>query len=151
MNIFFLDNNDKYQNDFLNNCPTFSRCDDESSASVDVLVIDGNSTLDKFASRRVDTCFCPSSRFFDVVSSMHVRSAVSCGMRERDSVTFSSIGETDAMVCLKRRVNFLDAEFEPCEFRVPFDRTRGLYANLALGTLEFFVKNYGEVSGIYDK
>ncbi len=151
MNIFFLDNKDKYQNDFLNNCPAFFKCEDEVCVPVDVLVVDGNSTLEKFTSRRVDTCFCPSSRFFDVVSSISVKSAVSCGMRERDSVTFSSIGETDAMVCLKRRVNFLGVEFEPCEFRVPFDRTRGLYANLALGTLEYFVKNYKEVGDNYDK
>ena len=151
MNIFFLDNKDKYCNDFLSNFPAFSKRDDKAGVPVDVLIVDGNSTLESFSSRRVDTCFCPSSRFFDVISSISVKSAVSCGMRERDSVTFSSIGENQAMVCLKRRVNFLSAQFEPCEFRVPFDRTRGLYANLALGTLEYFVKNYKEVSDEHDE
>ncbi len=145
MNIFFATNTQVYQNDFVNSCADFKTHNDDENTSVDVLVVDGCTTLERFATRRVNTCLCPSSRFFDVVSSMRVRSAVSCGMRERDSVTFSSIGESEAMVCLKRRVNFLSREFEPCEFRVKFDRRRGLYTNLALGALEYFVKNYKEV------
>lgn len=144
MNIFFADNKDLYKNSFVNACTDFDVFEDDENVSVDVLVIDGGANLDRFRNRFVDTCFCPSSRYFDVISSMRVKSAVSCGMREKDSVTFSSIGETDAMVCLKRCVNFLNSEFEPCEFRVEFNRSRSLYANLALGTLEYFVKNFGE-------
>ncbi len=143
MNIFFATNKEGYQDGFVKVCREFNCYNDDDKASVDVLVVDGGATLERFITRRVDTCICPSSRFFDVISSMHVKSAVSCGMRERDSVTFSSIGESEAMICLKRRVNFLSFEFEPCEFRVPFDRKRGLYENLALGALEYFVKNYG--------
>ncbi|MBR5459265.1 MAG: hypothetical protein IKV53_00215 [Clostridia bacterium] len=145
MNIFFADNKDMYKSSFVDSCPGFTECRDNEEATVDVLIVDGGANLDRFRQRRVNTCLCPSSRYFDVIASMRVNSAVSCGMRERDSVTFSSIGEESAMVCLKRRVNFLDREFDPCEFKVPFDRGRGLYANLALGTLEYFVKNYGEL------
>ena len=144
MNIFFADNKDKYKTSFIAGHNAGEVYEDNENVSVDVLIVDGGASLERFRTRRIDTCICPSSRYFDVISSMHVRSAVSCGMREKDSVTFSRIGESDAMVCLKRRVNFLSAEFEPCEFRVNFDRTRGLYANLALGALEYFVKNFGE-------
>ena len=144
MNIFFADNKDRYKSSFVNNCDGFKVFEDDDKVTIDVLVVDGGANLDRFRTRNIDTCLCPSSRYFDVVSSMRVKSAVSCGMREKDSVTFSSIGESDAMVCLKRRVNFLSTEFEPCEFRVVFDRSRGLYANLALGTLEYFVKNFGD-------
>ncbi len=144
MNIFFLDNKDLYKNSFVNACDDFNVFEDDENVPVDVLVIDGGANLDRFRNRFVDTCLCPSSRYFDVISSMRVRSAVSCGMREKDSVTFSSIGENEAMVCLKRCVNFLSSEFEPCEFRVEFNRSRGLYTNLALGALEYFVKNFGD-------
>jgi hypothetical protein len=144
VNIFFADNKDLYKSSFVKSCPSFHIYEDDKGADVDVLVVDAGADLGRFHMKNVNTCFCPSSRYYDVISSMKVRSAVSCGMREKDSITFSSISETDAMVCLKRRVDFLNYQFEPCEFRVPFDRNRGLYANLALGTLEYFVKNYGE-------
>jgi len=144
MNIFFADNGEKFENNFLLTKPEFIRLDDERLVSVDVLVVDGVAGLERFRNRRINTCFCPSARFYDVINSMYVKSAVSCGMRERDSVTFSSIGEDNAMVCIKRKVSFLDRVFEPCEFRVSFDRKRGLYTNLALGTLGYLVNNYGD-------
>ena len=143
MNIFFADNGEKFKTDFVDSYPEFKVLEEEGDVSVDVLVVDGGCGLDRFRSRRVDTCFCPSSRYFDVISSIRVKSAVSCGMRERDSVTFSSIGENEAMICLKRRILFLGSEFEPCEFKTHFDRSKGLYTNLALGTLGYFVNNYG--------
>ena len=144
MNIFFADNNDLYKKSFINVCSEFNELDDDGIATVDVLIVDGGASIERFRSRFVNTCFCPSTRYFDVISSMRVKSAVSCGMCEKDSVTFSSIGENHAMVCLKRNIFFLNSEFEPCEFRVNFDRTKGLYSNLALGTLEYFVKKFGE-------
>ena len=143
MNIFFDDNGERYIKNFVSLCQDFNVYDSCDNESVDVLVLDGTSILDKYRNRKVNTCFCPSSRYFDVINSMRVQSAVSCGMRERDSITFSSIGENDAMVCLKRNILFVDSVYEPCEFRVEFDRKKGLYANLVLGTLEYFVKNGG--------
>ena len=144
MNIFFADNGERFGNDFLYSCPNFKKYDDDDETCVDILVVDAVAAIDTFRNRKVDTCFCPSSRFYDVVNSIKVKSAVSCGMRERDSVTFSCIGEDEAMICLKRRILFLDKEFDPCEFKIHFNRSRALYTNLALGTLEYLVNNYGD-------
>ncbi len=144
MNIFFADNGERYKSVFVNECPDFNIYEEKEAETVDVLVVDACSSIDKFRARNVNTCFCPSSRYFDVVSTMKVKSAISCGMREKDSVTFSSISETEAMICLKRKIVFFDVEFEPCEFRVKFSRSRGLYSNLALGALKFFIYNSGD-------
>ena len=143
MNIFFVDNKEKLKGDFLDSCPDFKMYGDDERISVDVLVIDATARLGLFRNRDVNTCVCPSFRFFDVVNSIRVKSAVSCGMCERDSVTFSSIGDEDAVVCFKRTICFFDKQFEPCEFCVKFDRKRSLYSNLVLGTLRFLVNNYG--------
>lgn len=143
MNIFFADNCEKIKNGFLDSCSGFRIFSDDNDASVDVLVVDATAKLEGFRNRRVDTCFCPSFRFYDVVNSIRVNSAISCGMRERDSVTFSSISEDDAFVCFKRKILFFDKEFDPCEFRVSFDRKKGLYSNLVIGALEYVVNNYG--------
>lgn len=70
------------------------------------------------------------------------KAAVSCGMCAHDSVSFSSIGECSALLCLTRAVPFRQRLFEPAEIRVPFSHRLGIYHNLALSFcivfLDFF-------------
>ena len=55
------------------------------------------------------------------------------GMRSEDAVSFSSIGEDRAMLCLQRELNLGQVFIEPFEQSVPYDRNHTLYKNLAAG------------------
>lgn len=59
-----------------------------------------------------------------------VRVALSCGMSARDTLSFSSISQGSAMLCLTRAVDALGLSLEPMELRVPYDESLCLYENL---------------------
>ena len=53
------------------------------------------------------------------------------GMRNFDPVTFSSIGDDTAMLCLQQEIFWKGKSVVPFEKKVPFDRDFSLYKNLA--------------------
>ena len=55
------------------------------------------------------------------------------GMNREDAVSFSSIGEKRAMLCLQREIALEGTFIGPFEKSVPFDRNYTLYKNLAVG------------------
>lgn len=55
------------------------------------------------------------------------------GMALSDTVSFSSIGEEDAMLCVQREICLLGRNIVPFETKVRFDRNFSLYKNLATG------------------
>ncbi len=55
------------------------------------------------------------------------------GMGIEDTVTFSSIGEDRAMLCLQQEIPVGERFIAPFEISVPFDRNYNLYKNLAAG------------------
>ena len=63
------------------------------------------------------------------------------GMSHADSVSFSSIGEEDAMLCLQREIRLMERNIEPFEKKVRFNRNFSLYKNLASG----FVLSLAEI------
>lgn len=56
-----------------------------------------------------------------------------CGMHLNDAVTFSSIGETSAFICLQKEMEFCGMKILPFESKVNFDRNYGLYKNISVG------------------
>ncbi len=55
------------------------------------------------------------------------------GMAHTDTVSFSSIGEEDAMLCVQQEIRLLGRNIVPFEKKVRFDRNFSLYKNLATG------------------
>ena len=55
------------------------------------------------------------------------------GMNGEDAVSFSSIGEDSAMLCLQRELRFCGKDIFPFEKPIFFDRNFSLYKNLATG------------------
>lgn len=58
------------------------------------------------------------------------RVAVTYGMAGRDTLSFSSIGEEDALLCLTRSVRFGPVTLEAMDVRVNYDHTQSLTDNL---------------------
>ncbi len=55
------------------------------------------------------------------------------GMAHFDAVSFSSIGEEDALLCVQREILLRERNIVPFETKVHFDRNFSLYKNLATG------------------
>ncbi len=55
------------------------------------------------------------------------------GMAHSDSVSFSSIGDEDAMLCVQQEIYLGGRNIVPFERKVRFDRNFSLYKNLATG------------------
>jgi hypothetical protein len=55
------------------------------------------------------------------------------GMSHSDSVSFSSIRETEAMLCVQQEICMGGRSIEPFEKKVVFNRNFSLYKNLATG------------------
>ena len=55
------------------------------------------------------------------------------GMAHSDAVSFSSIGDADAMLCVQQEICLGRKSIFPFETKVPFDRNFSLYKNLATG------------------
>ncbi len=58
------------------------------------------------------------------------RVAVTYGMAGRDTLSFSSIGENDALLCLTRSVRFGPVTLEAMDVRVDYDHARSITDNL---------------------
>lgn len=66
---------------------------------------------------------------------------LTCGMSQKDTLTYSSFLTGGAMVSLQRRITTLDGKtIEPCELKVSFDRDRGKYPLLAAVAVIFLTQ-----------
>ncbi len=61
--------------------------------------------------------------------------ALSCGMCAHDTLSFSSVKENEAQLCLTRAFFFHNTLIEPFESKVPFDPALSLYRNMTRGFL----------------
>ena len=61
---------------------------------------------------------------------------VSCGMTPQSTLSFSSIGEDSAMLCLNRTICLKRRVLEPQERRVAYDRRLSVEENLLLAGVE---------------
>lgn len=79
------------------------------------------------------------SRIYLIPGSAHVPSPpekgvlLTGGMNREDGVSFSSIGEKSAFLCLEREIFLGKKSIVPFETKVPFDRNFSLYKNIAWG------------------
>lgn len=55
------------------------------------------------------------------------------GMAHSDPVSFSSIGDEDALLCVQQEIRLMGQNIVPFEKKVLFDRNFSLYKNLATG------------------
>ena len=62
--------------------------------------------------------------------------ALSCGMSPRDTLTFSSLSEESALLCLTRSFVYGGRLYEPMEVRVRHLPTLSLYQNLTRAFIE---------------
>ena len=108
---------------------------------IDMLVLFRDADLSKYKNCNINTCIFQGENSFLLSKLPRVKSAISCGMREIDSVTFSSIGEEKAFICIRRRLSFLTSFYDPCEFPSPFNRNFSVYHNLVLGLIDFILKD----------
>ncbi len=110
---------------------------------VDVLVLSGDCDVTDYTDKEIEVCIFGSENSEKVLSLKKVRNVISCGMESLDSVTFSSIGDENALACIRRRILFYDKSIEPCEFKVRFDTSRGIYYNLVVALLTLLSENGG--------
>lgn len=108
---------------------------------IDILVLNGDCDMSPFVDQNIDTCIFDSKNALKVLELKKVNSAVSCGMEGLDSVTFSSISEDTALVCIRRPIVFKGKAYEPCEFKASFNTKCGIYQNLAVSLVEYLVTN----------
>lgn len=66
------------------------------------------------------------------------------GMGLSDSLTLSSIRETEAMLCLQKEVRFGDLVLEPLEEKIPFDPNFSIYKNIAAGFVGVLLDRFYE-------
>lgn len=82
---------------------------------------------------------CPNSELYFISGQASVQKPllpgflISGGMSSWDAVTFSSIGEDRAMLCLQQEITLLKKSIVPFEKSVPYDRNYPLFQNLATG------------------
>ncbi|MBE6701304.1 MAG: hypothetical protein E7582_05385 [Ruminococcaceae bacterium] len=138
MNICFTSRNSRCKRIFSKNATAFHEVFEKPPEFIDLLVLDGGN-LEYYLENEVDTCIFKSENITDLLQLKKVRSAVSCGMSPYDSVTFSSIGEDSSVICIRRPISFMGKVYEPCEFKVPFDYSIGIFHNLVIGLLSYFV------------
>ncbi len=112
--------------------------------NIDVLVLDGGSDITAFFDCNIDTCIFDGSNALKVLELKNVKSAVSCGMQRLDSVTFSSISEDSAVVCIRRPILFCEKIVYPCEFKTSFIGSMGIYRNLVLALLSYLAQAEGD-------
>ena len=75
----------------------------------------------------IDACFLAGGGHVTVPAGVFLTG----GMRNFDPVTFSSIGDDTAMLCLQQEIFWKGKSVVPFEKKVPFDRDFSLYKNLA--------------------
>ena len=110
--------------------------------TIDVFVFD--SQIDSYIDTDIDVCIFDKSNINNLYKLKKVRNIVSCGMDFTDSVTFSSISEDSALVCIRRSIILNGYTVEPCEFKAPFDKDIGIYYNLVVAMIDYLIRLKGE-------
>lgn len=144
MNICFASGNGKLKNMALDNLKEFYEVFSPLPEIIDILVINGDCDISNYINSNIDACIFDSNYALKVRELKNVNSAISCGMQDIDSVTFSSISEDSAIVCIRRSLYFGNSFIDPCEFKVCFDRQYGIYHNLVLSLIDFLIKRKEE-------
>ena len=97
------------------------------------LIVSDQSYLPESIPYHTDLIFIPGhARFGSVPENLLL---ITGGMNQEDTVTFSSIREESAMLCLQKEIFYGKKIILPFESPVLFDRNYGLYHNLATGFL----------------
>ena len=104
--------------------------------SIDLLVLIGDCDVKSFVNTQIDVCVFEKSNFRKVGILNKVKNLVSCGMNDFDTVTFSSISEDSASLCIRRTIN----RVYPCEFKTKFYKDMDLYSNLVVSLILYFLK-----------
>lgn len=97
---------------------------------IDVFVFNSSHNIDSYVDTDIDVCIFDKANINNLYKLKKVHNAVSCGMETTDSVTFSSISEDSAIVCIRRQILFSNKIISPCEFKAPFNNDLSLYMNL---------------------
>lgn len=116
----------------------------KSKDKIDVFVFDGKGNIDSYVDTDIDVCIFDKSNINNLYKLKNVHNAVSCGMDLTDSVTFSSISEDSALVCIRRSIMLNGYIAEPCEFKAPFDNDIGIYYNLVVAMIDYLTRLKGE-------
>ena len=77
-----------------------------------------------------------SSNLPSFVRQINVSAVVSCGMNEKDTVTFSSIDNDRAVLCVQRDIFYGQIALECGEFPVNYDSNLPVWHNVVLGFCE---------------
>ena len=81
---------------------------------------------------RCDVCLVDGSELPHFEGSGKIVLPVSCGMGEKDTVTFSSIDYDRAVLCVQRNVKLKNFQVESGEFPVIYDQNLSVWHNLAV-------------------
>ena len=135
MNICFASDNSGIKKLALDNVKGFREVFSPLPEFIDILVLNGDCDVSNY----ID-----SNYSLKVSELKNVNSVISCGMQGLDSVTFSSISDTTALVCIRRRIVFANTIIDPCEFKTPFDSRIGIFHNLVISILDFLTDIKGE-------
>ncbi len=144
MNICFTSNQNRIKQSVLQSLNGFHEVYSLPPKDIDVLVLDGKCDVSAFLDCNIDTCIFDGRNSLKVLELKNVNSAVSCGMQGLDSVTFSSISEDSALVCIRRPILFCEKTLYPCEFKTVFDGSMGIYRNLVLALLSHLAQIEGD-------
>lgn len=144
MNICFTSDKSGLKNITLSNLHGFYEIFSTPPKYVDILVINGDGDISDYADCNIDTCIFDSNYASKVLELKNVNSAISCGMQGLDSVTFSSISDDSALVCIRRRLIFNQRTIDPCEFKTHFNSRIGIFQNLVISMIDFLSNIEGE-------
>lgn len=144
MNVCFASEKNTIKNITLNKVRGFREVFAPPPDVIDVLVVSGDCDVSEFLDRNIDTCIFHSENVTKVMELKNVNSAISCGMQGIDSVTFSSISEDSALVCIRRSLKFKGTVIDPCEFKASFDGRLGIFYNLVISMIDFLSDVKGE-------
>ncbi len=64
---------------------------------------------------------------------------ISCGMGEKDSVTFSALGSMRALLCVQRNIQIAGVTLECGEFPVDYDENLSIWHNLVISLCKIAV------------
>ena len=118
----------------------FAEQESDALDSIDVLVLSNNCRVSRFANCKVDVCIFENDNFKKALKLKNVKNLVSCGMSNSDTVSFSCISDSYAMLCIRRVIIFRSGRVvNPCEFRTCFDKTKSIYDNLVTALLEYLL------------
>lgn len=101
---------------------------DNHSLDCNILVASQNTRYDAVC----DVCLIDSSRLPNLSGKGKILLPVSCGMNEKDTVTFSSIDGERAVLCIQRNIKIKNILLECGEYPVNYDNNLSVWHNLVL-------------------